>query len=93
MVLNSLEKTSPSALGGNVFFKLFNTISLFIPYIKDTTESDISASYLDILLNIDFNDGLTTTLYDRRDDYATINFPFLCGNVHFHLFMMCTSAR
>ena len=30
--------------------------------IKDTTESDKSASYLDILLNIDSNGGLTTTV-------------------------------
>ena len=30
--------------------------------IKDTTESDRSASYLDILLNIDSNGKLTTTL-------------------------------
>jgi hypothetical protein len=49
--------------------------------IKDTTESDKSASYLDILLNtcIDFNDRLTTTLYDKRDgfDFAIVNFPFL----------------
>jgi hypothetical protein len=30
--------------------------------IKDTTESDKSASYLDILLNIDSNGKMTTTL-------------------------------
>jgi hypothetical protein len=36
--------------------------------IKDT-ESDKSASYLDILLNIDSNGRLTTTLYDKRDDF------------------------
>ena len=34
--------------------------------IKDTTESDRSASYLDILLNIDSNGRLTTTLYDKE---------------------------
>ena len=37
--------------------------------IKDTTESDNSASYLDILLNIDSNGRLTTSLYDKRDDF------------------------
>jgi hypothetical protein len=37
--------------------------------IKDITESDKSASYLDILLNIDSNGRLTTTLYDKRDDF------------------------
>ena len=48
--------------------------------IKDTTESDKSASYLDILLNIDSNGRLTTSLYDKRDDFdfAIVNFPFLC---------------
>jgi hypothetical protein len=51
--------------------------------LKDTTESDKSASYLDILLNIDSNDRLTTTLYDKRDDFdfAIVNFPFLCSNI------------
>ena len=50
---------------------------------KDTTESDRSASYLDILLNIDSNGRLTTTLYDKRDDFnfAIVNFPFLCSNI------------
>jgi hypothetical protein len=51
--------------------------------IKDTTESDKSASYLDILLNIDSDGRLTTTLYDKRDyfDFAIINCPFLCSNI------------
>jgi hypothetical protein len=51
--------------------------------IKDTIESDKSASYLDILLNIDFNGRLTTSLYDKRDDFdfAIVNFPFLCSNI------------
>ena len=43
--------------------------------IKTTTESDISASYLDILLNIDSNGRLTTTLYDKRDDF---DFAMVC---------------
>jgi hypothetical protein len=50
--------------------------------INCTTESDISASYLDILLNIDSNRRLTTTLYDKRDDFnfAIVNIPFLYSN-------------
>jgi hypothetical protein len=46
--------------------------------IKDTTASDISASYLDILLNIDSNSRVTTTLYDKRDDFifAIVNLFF-----------------
>jgi hypothetical protein len=51
--------------------------------IKDTTESDKSASYLDILLNIDPNGRFTTTLYDKRDgfDFATVNFPLICSDI------------
>jgi hypothetical protein len=47
--------------------------------IKDTTESDKYASYLDILLNIDTNDRL----YNKRDDCdsAIVNFPFLYSNI------------
>jgi hypothetical protein len=37
--------------------------------IKDNTESDKSASYLDIFLNINSNGRLTTSPYDKRDDF------------------------
>jgi hypothetical protein len=52
---------------------------------KDTTESDKSALYLDILLNTDSNGRLTTSLYDKHDDFdfAIINFPFLCSKIPF----------
>ena len=38
---------------------------------------------VDILLNIDSNGRLTTTSYDKRDDFnfAIVNFPFLCSNI------------
>jgi hypothetical protein len=51
--------------------------------IKDTTEFDNFASYLDILLIIDSNGRLTTSLYDKRYDFdfAIVNFPFLCSNI------------
>jgi hypothetical protein len=51
--------------------------------IKDTTESDKSASYLDISFNFDSNGRLTTSLYDKRDDFdfAIVNFPSLCSNI------------
>ena len=50
--------------------------------IKDTTESSTSASYLDVLLNIDSGGKLTTQLYDKRDDFsfAIVNFPYTCSN-------------
>jgi hypothetical protein len=48
--------------------------------IKNTTESDKPASYLDILINIDSNGRLTTSIYDKRDNFgfAIVKFPFLC---------------
>ena len=53
--------------------------------IKDITEFSMSASYLDIFLNIDIdiNGKLTTQLYDKRDDFSfsTVNFPYLCSNI------------
>ena len=51
--------------------------------IKDTTESSTSASYLDVLLNIDVGGKLTTQLYDKRDDFdfAIVNFPYTCSNI------------
>jgi hypothetical protein len=45
--------------------------------IKDTIESPTSASYLDVLLNIDVGGKLSTQLYDKRNDFefAIVNFP------------------
>ena len=40
--------------------------------IKDTTDTDRSASYLDLHLEIDNEGRLRTKLYDKRDDF---NFP------------------
>ena len=37
--------------------------------IKDTTESTISAFYLDLLLSIWKNGQLHTSIYDKRDDF------------------------
>ena len=37
--------------------------------IKDTTVSNTSASYLDLLLSIGRDGQLHTTLYDKRDDF------------------------
>jgi hypothetical protein len=51
--------------------------------IKDTTESDKSATYLDILINIDSDGRLITSLYDKYDDFdfTIVNFPLLCSNI------------
>ena len=51
--------------------------------IKDTTESNTSASYLDFLLSIESDGQLRTSLYDKRDDFNfhITNFPFLSSNI------------
>ena len=51
--------------------------------IKDTTESNTSASYLDLLLSIGRDGHLRTSLYDKRDDFNfhITNFPFLSSNI------------
>jgi hypothetical protein len=47
--------------------------------IRNTTESDKPASYLDTLINIDSEGRLTTLQYGKRDyfDFAIGNLPFL----------------
>ena len=51
--------------------------------IKDTTESNYSAFYLDLLLSIGRDGKLRTSLYDKRDDFNfhITNFPFLSYNI------------
>ena len=51
--------------------------------IKDTTESNTSASYLDLLLMIKSDGQLRTSLYDKRDDFNfhITNCPFLISNI------------
>jgi hypothetical protein len=65
------------------FHKFVNLIYPDELEIKDITESEKSASYLSILLDIDSNDRLTTSLYDKRDDFdfTIVNFPFLCSYI------------
>ena len=51
--------------------------------IKDTTESNTSAYYLDLLLSINMDGQLHTSLYDKRDDFNfhITNFTFLSSNI------------
>ena len=51
--------------------------------IKDTTESNTSASYLDLLLSVESDGQLRTSLNDKRDDFNfhITNFPFLSSNI------------
>ena len=51
--------------------------------IKETTDTDTSASYIGLHLEIDSEGRLRTKLYDKRDDFnfPIVNFPFLCSNI------------
>ena len=51
--------------------------------IKDTTDSNTFASYLDLLLSIGRNGQLHTSIYDKREDFNfyITNFPFLSSNI------------
>ena len=51
--------------------------------MKDTTESNTSASYFYLLLSVRRDGQLRTSLYDKRDDFNfhIINFPLLSSNI------------
>ena len=50
--------------------------------IKNTTDTDRSASYIDLHLEIDSRGRLRRKLYDKKDDFNVpiVNFPFICSN-------------
>ena len=51
--------------------------------IKDTTDTDRSASYLELHLEIDSEWRLRTILYDKRDvfKFPIVHFQFICSNI------------
>ena len=51
--------------------------------IKDTTDADHHASYLDLLLKYDYFHCLQVKLYDKMDDFNfnIVNFPLLSSNI------------
>ena len=51
--------------------------------IKDTTDTAMSASYLELHLEIDSERWLRMKLYDKREDFnfPIVNFPFICSNI------------
>jgi hypothetical protein len=55
-----------------IFYDVLSTNNQDFIFYKDTTESGISASCLDILLNINSNDIMTATLYHnlKLDDFS-----------------------
>ena len=51
--------------------------------IKDTSDADHQASYLDLDLSFNRDKRLQVKLYDKRDDFNfnIVNFPFLSNNI------------
>ena len=67
-------------------FRFGDFVDLIYPIeleLKDPTDTDRSASYLDPHLEIDSEGRLRTYLYDKRDDFnfPIVNFPFICSNI------------
>jgi hypothetical protein len=52
-------------------------------YVKDTTDTAWSASFLDLCLEFDDSGQISTKIYDKRDDFnfKIINFPNMCSNI------------
>ena len=63
--------------------------------IYDTSDYARSASYLDIYLEIDSEDRLRTTFYDKRDhfNFPIAHFPFICRTYQHHLHVECIYSR
>jgi hypothetical protein len=49
----------------------------------DTTDTQISASYLDLHIDIDKGGRLKTKFYDKREDFTfpIVNFPYISSNI------------
>ena len=71
------------SLNNYKFGDIVDRIYLIELEIKDTTDTDTSASYLDLHLETDSEGRLGTKLYDKRDDFnfPIVNFPFICSNI------------
>ena len=70
--------------------KLGDFVDLIYPIeleIKNTTDADRSASYLDLNLQIDSQSRLRTNFYDKRFNFPIVNFPFICSNIQQNLHM------
>ena len=71
------KKTHPS-LNSSRFGDFVDRIYPIELEIKDTTDTDRSASYLDLHLKIDSEGRLRTKLYKIDDfNFPIVNFPFI----------------
>ena len=71
------------SLNNSRFGDVFHSIYPIELEIKYTIDTDRSASYLDLHLEIDSDEHLRTKPYDKRDDFnfPIVNFPFICSNI------------
>jgi len=65
--------------------KIILYTSTYLTWLWDITcfDTDRSASYFDLHLEIDGEGRLSTNLYDKRDDFdfPIVNFPLICSNI------------
>jgi hypothetical protein len=71
------------SLNNSRFSDFFDRIYPIELEIKVTADTDRSASYFDLHLEIDSEGQLRTKLYNKRDDFnfPIVNFPFKCSNI------------
>ena len=71
------------SINNPTFGDYINIIYLVELEIKNITDADNHASYLDLLLKYDYLHRLQVKLYDKRDDFNfdIVNFPFLNSNI------------
>ena len=67
----------------NILFVERMLFLIYVLKIKDTIETSISASDLDLLLSV-IGGTLPTKLYDKRDvfEFGIVNFSYICSNIH-----------
>ena len=70
-------------LVGGPIVQVSANLSIIAVELACTTESNTSASYLDLLLSIGRDGQLHTSIYDKRHDFNfhITNFPFLSSNI------------
>jgi hypothetical protein len=63
--------------------------------IKESTDTALSTSFLDLYLEFDDSGQLSTQIYDKRDDFnfKIINFPNMCSNIYQLLLHMVFTSR
>jgi len=81
------------SLNNSRFVHCFDHIYPIELEIKDNTDTDMSASYLDLYLNLEIDTNsegwLKTKLYDKRDDFnfPIVNFRLYVATFQHHLYM------